>query len=498
VQIYTCNSGNNQQWTVTPGPTGDTIQALRQCLDVQGAGTANGTLVQIYTCNSTAAQVWVPVNGELINPNSGRCLDDPGSSTTNGTQLQIYDCNQTTAQKWEFSDLQQPATGPVTGVYGKCVDVRGGGAANTTPVQIFGCNGGNNQQWTVTPGPGGDTLQALGQCLDVTGGGTANGTLVEIFTCNGGGAQEWVPYGGALINPHSGRCLDDPGSRTTNGTQLQIYDCDQSNAQNWQLPGPQPAPGPIFGIQGTCIQVNGSSGHSVESDFCNGAAAEQWTVIPGSAGDTLRAQGMCLDVQGGGTANGTLVQIFTCHGGADQVWVPVNGELINPNSGRCLDDPGSSLSGPQLQIYDCNQTTAQKWELAGLQQPATGPVTGIYGKCVDVRGGGTGNGTPVDIYTCNGGGAQQWTATPGPAGDTLQALGQCLDVQGAGTYNGTLVENDPCNGGIAQQWVPYGGALINPFSGRCLDDPGSTRTDSTQLQIYKCNQTNAQNWQQPF
>ncbi|MFC0844232.1 RICIN domain-containing protein [Streptomyces noboritoensis] len=48
-----------------------------------------------------------------------------------------------------------------------------------------------------------------------------------------------------------------------------------------------------------------------------------------------------------------------------QAWQPTaNGSLLNPQSGLCLDDPGSSTTdGTQLQIYDCNGTNAQKWTL---------------------------------------------------------------------------------------------------------------------------------------
>ena len=38
-----------------------------------------------------------------------------------------------------------------------------------------------------------------------------------------------------------------------------------------------------------------------------------------------------------------------------------------------------------------------------------GPITGIGGKCVDISGGNSGAGTAVQLYTCNGTAAQQWT-----------------------------------------------------------------------------------------
>ncbi|MFK4547999.1 lysophospholipase L1-like esterase [Streptomyces tendae] len=120
--------------------------------------------------------------------------------------------------------------------------------------------------------------------------------------------------------------------------------------------------------------------------------------------------------------------------------------------------------------------------------------SGIAGKCVDVRNSGTADGTPVQLYSCNGTGAQRWTYVPG-AGGTLRALGRCLDVSGGGTANRTKVQLWTCNGTGAQRWVAGpNSSLINPQSGRCLDDPGSSTVDGTQLQIYDCNGAAAQRW----
>lgn len=127
---------------------------------------------------------------------------------------------------------------------------------------------------------------------------------------------------------------------------------------------------------------------------------------------------------------------------------------------------------------------------------ATGPIVGIGGKCVDVRGARTANGTPVQIYTCNRTAAQQWTVS---AGHTLRALAKCMDISGAGTSNGTKVQLWGCNGTGAQTWVPQtNGSLYNPHSGKCLDDPGARLTNGTQLQIYTCNGTAAQKWSLPL
>jgi hypothetical protein len=114
--------------------------------------------------------------------------------------------------------------------------------------------------------------------------------------------------------------------------------------------------------------------------------------------------------------------------------------------------------------------------------------------CLDVRAAGTADGTPVQVYTCNGTGAQTWTAT---SGSQLQALGKCLDVSGAGTANGTKVQLWTCNGTGAQVWQHQSnGEYINPNSGKCLDDTGFGGV-GTQVQIWACADSSNQQWSTP-
>jgi hypothetical protein len=126
---------------------------------------------------------------------------------------------------------------------------------------------------------------------------------------------------------------------------------------------------------------------------------------------------------------------------------------------------------------------------------ATGPISGIGGKCVDVRAANTANGTPVQLYDCNGTNAQQWTLA---SDGSVRALGKCLDVTYSGTANGTPIQLWDCNGTGAQVWrVQANGALLNPQSGRCLDDPAGNTANSTQLQIWDCNGGPNQQWHPP-
>ena len=136
------------------------------------------------------------------------------------------------------------------------------------------------------------------------------------------------------------------------------------------------ASGAITGYQGLCLDDRSAStadSNPIQVYTCNGSSAQTWNV---ESDNTLQVLGKCLDVTGAGTANGTLVQLYTCNGTGAQQWVPQsNGELLNSNSGKCLDDTGFGGSGTQAQIWACADSSNQQWT---LPSGSTG-------------GGGTGN-----------------------------------------------------------------------------------------------------------
>src|ERR1700726_1892354 len=80
-------------------------------------------------------------------------------------------------------------------------------------------------------------------------------------------------------------------------------------------------------------------------------------------GRRLRTQGGCLDVGSAGTSSGTNVDWYPCNGTAAQGWThQANGELVNPNSGLCLTDPGGN-TGSRLDIETCTDSAQQLWTL---------------------------------------------------------------------------------------------------------------------------------------
>ncbi|AGZ43340.1 Polypeptide N-acetylgalactosaminyltransferase 13 [Actinoplanes friuliensis DSM 7358] len=127
--------------------------------------------------------------------------------------------------------------------------------------------------------------------------------------------------------------------------------------------------------------------------------------------------------------------------------VGVTVAVASPLSGRCLDVPGTSTTnGTQLHIYDCLGSTIQRWT-----RSAAGELR-VYGdRCLDINGNGTADGTKAQIWTCNGTTAQRFTFQPD--GTIVGAgSGKCLDVTASGTTDGTLVQLYTCNGTAAQRW----------------------------------------------
>ena len=103
----------------------------------------------------------------------------------------------------------------------------------------------------------------------------------------------------------------------------------------------------------------------------------------------------------------------------------------------------------------------------------------------------TADGTQIQLWTCNGTGAQTGPAPARRSGRWASAS----TSSGGGTANGTKVQLWTCNGTGAQNWVvESNGAVRNPQSGRCLESPGGQTGDGTALRIWDCNGGANQRW----
>ncbi|MFE2634652.1 ricin-type beta-trefoil lectin domain protein [Streptomyces scopuliridis] len=151
-------------------------------------------------------------------------------------------------------------------------------------------------------------------------------------------------------------------------------------------------------------------------------------------------------------------------------------------------DPDGNTPFPSQLVVDYVRVSTNDGGSGGT----AGTITGLGGKCVDVAGANSANGTPVQLYDCNGSAAQQWTVA---SDGSLRALGKCLDVKDNSTADGAQLQLWDCNGGANQRWaVPDARDIVNIQADKCMDATGNSSANGTRLQIWTCAGTANQKW----
>jgi hypothetical protein len=250
------------------------------------------------------------------------------------------------------------------------------------------------------------------------------------------------------------------------------------------------APGGVAGAvrqvggSGKCLndpQASTANGTLVNLWSCNGHTNQNWTVAQDG---TLRVLGKCLDVAGESTSNGAKLQLWSClpGDGAQQWQAGSYGQLVNPQSGKCLNVPVSNAAnGTRPVLWTCANVSTQSNE--HWNRPAASVLSGEPGKCLAAAG------TAVDLAGCANVAAQHWTAG---ADGTFRLSGECLTEAGAGS----ALSIGSCNGAAATKWtlIPAGPIATEIAStavpGLCVTVPPS----GTTLVTGPCAATPASTW----
>jgi lysophospholipase L1-like esterase len=117
-------------------------------------------------------------------------------------------------------------------------------------------------------------------------------------------------------------------------------------------------------------------------------------------------------------------------------------------------------------------------------------VSAASGRCLDIPGGNTTNGTQPIIWDCNGGANQRWTFS----GQTIQTLGKCLDAP-TGATPGVKAQLWDCTGGANQQWtLNTDGTVRGVPSGLCLDVDHNRTANGTAVLLWTCTAAANQRW----
>jgi glucose/arabinose dehydrogenase/PKD repeat protein len=354
---------------------------------------------------------------------------------------------------------------------GKTVgDIHSGDWISFSPYSI-----GNATSFTARVSSGG-----VGGTIQVRAGSATGAVLGSATVPVTGGWETFTTVGGNIASPPPGTTtlyltfagpagalfdVDSFGFRS--GVEAESY---TGQAGVSRIAKPASASGGF-----TVGNVNAGDWTAYSGVNTNGATRFTARVSSNGAGGAIQVRS--------GSATGTLLGTVT---------VPVTGgwetfaSVSTALTGNATGPLYLVYTGAAGALFDVDHFT--------LSTTGTGPITGLAGKCLDVNGGATADGTKIQLYGCNGTSSQSWTRS----GQTWRALGKCLDVAGGNTADGTLVQLWTCNGSGAQNWVPGpAGSLRNPQSGKCLDVSGNNSANGTQIDLWTCNGAANQVWSLP-
>ncbi len=125
----------------------------------------------------------------------------------------------------------------------------------------------------------------------------------------------------------------------------------------------------ITGIGNQCLEVPGAATTApivaVESWDCWAGPNQTWILTNGEFQRINNGSFTCMEVAGSGTTAGSLVQLNTCTGAKNQLWiVQAGGAIENVNAKLCLDwGAGYTSNGVQLTVQVCSGAAAQKFWL---------------------------------------------------------------------------------------------------------------------------------------
>jgi streptogrisin C len=233
---------------------------------------------------------------------------------------------------------------------------------------------------------------------------------------------------------------------------------------------------------GGVIDVAGSQDAVVGSSVCRSGRTTGWRC------GVIQARNVTINYAAGPVYGAT--QTSACAEGGDS-----GGSFISGNQAQGVTSGGSGncSSGGTTFYQPINPILAAY----GLTLKTVGGsntrelVSHFNGKCIDVPGSNFVDGARLQMWDCNGTGAQRWTFVDG----TLRAGGKCMDVAWASTANGAAIQLANCSGNLAQQFVLTGaGDLVSVLANKCVDIAGWNSSSGAQLITWPCAGTANQKW----
>lgn len=410
-------------------------------LDVYGGTKKNNQNIWQFSSNGSRAQKWIVKpdgNGYVIISalDSNYVLDLSTGKAVNSSNIQLYTYCGSNAQRWKFSKLvskidklnslaQSNKNVLADGTYvistalssNYVLDVYGGYTWNKANVQLFAKNGTDTQAFKVTHDSQGYvtfTNVNSGKVLEVAGSMAGNNANVQQYSLDGSRAQKWVvqKYGSgytiiSALDPNF--VLDLSGALVMNGRNIGLYQNNGSKAQQWNFSKhmtdrercdlfaaqnkDKMADG-VYYIKNKnvnyALDVYGGSlygGANVQLYSLNRSNAQKWKITHDSKGYVMfQNVGSGMYLTAGGSGNSANVYQQKQSNGYNQKWIIMydtnsNLRIVSAlHSNRVLDVHGGMIRNfSNIQLYDSNNSNAQKWGFEYINTNATGGLMQIMG-----------------------------------------------------------------------------------------------------------------------
>jgi hypothetical protein len=378
---------------------------------------------------------------------------------------------------------------------GTALDIAGSSTAPRQPVVANGRTGLASQRWLLVTGPdapGQFEIQNAnsGLCLDVFDGARSPGATVVQWTCDhafGDPAELWRPIARGdgtylLTSAVSELALSVSGGSRAPGTPVvQDQYTAGADGQGWSfepIPGTTPVAPQGHGVYVVASQVGTVLGTGRATGAGSSSTGEEETDLPSQRWGLYPSpqapqdfqmvnlnSGMCLDVTGASTEQGAPVQQWPCDSGHEQpnqLWLPAvrpDGTygLRSLSSGMVLTIPANSpTSGTPLVQASDTGASGQQWVF--LPMAGDPEDLGVYalgsalGPAVDVQGGSRDTDAPLVSGNETDAASQQWRLEPSnnPAYRGYYGLvdvqsGQCMQAEGGTAGDHKPLVQHPCS-----------------------------------------------------
>ena len=397
IQQYTSNGIRAQKWIVKQDGNGYVVMSAinpNYILDLNGGSVRNGSNIQLHSVTGSNSQRWnitkYVSKDERINSlaaqnkntladgvyeinsvkNSNYTLDVNSASTRNGANVQLYLRNGTQAQAFRVSHDSQGFVTFTNINSGKVIDLDGAITKNGRNIHQYASNGTRAQKWIVQQsGSGYSIVSAIDTsfALDIRNGSVYSGSNIQLYKSNNTAAQQWTfnryvterercdSYASQnkdrmadgvyyIKNQNVGFALDVADGSLYGGANVQLYSLNKTNAQKWKI-------------------THDSTGYV---SFQNVGS------------------GMYLTASGSGITANVYQQKQT--NDYNQKWIVMfdnnqNLRIVSAlNSTMVLDvKDGKIRRCSNIQLYDSNNSNAQKWVFEYINTNATGGLMQIMG-----------------------------------------------------------------------------------------------------------------------